>query len=465
MPTARVVVVHVELHQRDDAAELGDEAAEHARLVHAPQHRFGLAAVAQDRQEDAVGFRVLAQGRPDELQRAADLAQRIWMNGRVQLGSQPEQPDEIDRRVVEDIVVDRVDAAGIEAELRMVPDAAAKASGQAAQQAAQRRRLLHLAGFQHGAEDAREVADILGDEEIVLHEAFDVLEPAVRCVAEPLGQFRLLVEGQPVAALGRHEVQMAAHRPQKILALEEAGKLASGEQAHFRQFGMGLGAVDVFGDPEQRVEVAQAPLAVLDVGLDEIARFARPAVALVALGKLVGDERLRIPVHHLLVETDLQLVEQRPVAAHEARLDQRGQDRVVGSGHADRVVDAPRGMAHLEAEIPQHVEDPFDQALGPCGLLVGQQKQQVGVGARGQRAAAVAADGHQRQALGRGRVVGRIDVADGEVVERPDELVLVGRQTLGATAAAAVGHQLLLGAAARSLHGILQEAQQRRAEG
>ena len=33
----RIVVVHVELHHRDDLAEIGNEAAEHAGLVHAPQ--------------------------------------------------------------------------------------------------------------------------------------------------------------------------------------------------------------------------------------------------------------------------------------------------------------------------------------------------------------------------------------------------------------------------------------------
>ncbi len=33
-------MVHVVLHLRDDAAEIRDEAAEHARLVHAPQRSF-----------------------------------------------------------------------------------------------------------------------------------------------------------------------------------------------------------------------------------------------------------------------------------------------------------------------------------------------------------------------------------------------------------------------------------------
>ena len=38
----REVVVHVELHHRHDPAEVRDEAAEHARLVHAPQRRLGV---------------------------------------------------------------------------------------------------------------------------------------------------------------------------------------------------------------------------------------------------------------------------------------------------------------------------------------------------------------------------------------------------------------------------------------
>ena len=36
----REVMIHVELHQRDDAAEIRDEAAEHASLIHQPQHDF-----------------------------------------------------------------------------------------------------------------------------------------------------------------------------------------------------------------------------------------------------------------------------------------------------------------------------------------------------------------------------------------------------------------------------------------
>ena len=37
----RIMVVHVELHLRDDASEIGNETAEHARLVHPAKHQLG----------------------------------------------------------------------------------------------------------------------------------------------------------------------------------------------------------------------------------------------------------------------------------------------------------------------------------------------------------------------------------------------------------------------------------------
>ena len=36
----RVVMIHIELHHRDDLAEGADELSEHTGLVHAPQHRL-----------------------------------------------------------------------------------------------------------------------------------------------------------------------------------------------------------------------------------------------------------------------------------------------------------------------------------------------------------------------------------------------------------------------------------------
>src|ERR671928_170124 len=63
----RVVVVHVELHHRNDAAEIRDETAEHAGLVHAPQHHFRRVLRRDDVEEELVRLKVITEARPDEL--------------------------------------------------------------------------------------------------------------------------------------------------------------------------------------------------------------------------------------------------------------------------------------------------------------------------------------------------------------------------------------------------------------
>jgi hypothetical protein len=55
-----VVVIHVELHHRHDLAEVGNEAAQHARLVHQAKHRFRIIRAREDVEEDGVGIRAVA---------------------------------------------------------------------------------------------------------------------------------------------------------------------------------------------------------------------------------------------------------------------------------------------------------------------------------------------------------------------------------------------------------------------
>ena len=48
--------------------------------------------------------------------------------------------------------------------------------------------------------------------------------------------------------------------------------------------------MDIFADPVERVQIAQAALAFLQIGFDDIAAVAQSLVPLVALGQLVGNE-------------------------------------------------------------------------------------------------------------------------------------------------------------------------------
>ena len=89
----------------DDAAEIGDEATEHARLVHPPQRGLGRAARGQDFQEQPVGFRVGAQLGVDALQRLGDEPRRVGMDRQARSVGDPEEADEIDGIALERVGV------------------------------------------------------------------------------------------------------------------------------------------------------------------------------------------------------------------------------------------------------------------------------------------------------------------------------------------------------------------------
>ena len=70
-------------------------------------------------------------------------------------------------------------------------------------------------------------------------------------------------------------------------------------------------------------------------------------------------------------------------------------------------------MTHLKAQIPQDVEAAFDHALGPSGHLPGQHEEQVEVGIGRHLGASRAANRHQRQAFGLGRVGAGVQIGGG----------------------------------------------------
>ena len=107
-----------------------------------------------------------------------------------------------------------------------------------------------------------------------MHEPLDRGFPRPVGVMHDLGDARLIVEAQPLLGAAGEQVQVAAHRPEEALGALEAAELGGGQQAGADQVGGPLDAVHIFADPVERVEVAKAALAVLDVGLDDIAAVA-----------------------------------------------------------------------------------------------------------------------------------------------------------------------------------------------
>ena len=128
----RVVVVHVELHQRDDLAEIGHELAEHAALVHLPQDALDGLRRGQDLEEPRVGLGIVAHVVADQPQRAGDLLDRVGMEQQVLPAGDEEDADEVARdRCSKTSALGDVEPAGVDDEIALALDRACGPCGTA----------------------------------------------------------------------------------------------------------------------------------------------------------------------------------------------------------------------------------------------------------------------------------------------------------------------------------------------
>jgi hypothetical protein len=164
-------------------------------------------------------------------------------------------------------------------------------------------------------------------------------------------------------------------------------------------------------------------------------------VPLLPLGELGGDEFGRGALHDFLVEPCHQFVVQRLVPGQEPGLQDRGADRHVAARLPDRFIDRARGVADLQPQIPQAIQNGFGDLLAPCGLLVGQDEQQIDVGFRRHQPAAVAAGGDDRHALGARGDRRAIQMLRRRRIENADDFILHITQPLGAAPAVTVLQQ------------------------
>ena len=394
----RVVVVHVELHHRHDLVEIGDELAQNAGLVHAAHIERGIAVGCQHIHEEAIGLLVATQIAVDQLERTGEQFQRLGVIFEPVSVCEPEQPQQVHRVALEHALIGHVDAVIVDDEIAGAGKFSA-AARKVHEEAVEAGNMLALFFLKGRAENTGEIAHALGRQEVVLHEALDRRQAGMACIAKPLCDIALNIEMQPLFRLSGEKVHVAAHRPEKIFRLAKLEIFLAGENALPHQVFRTAHAVKIFADPEQRVQVAQAALAVLHIGLDQITALARLGMAQVALGKLglaVFGARI---LDHFLVETLDHFFIEWLLAADEARFQNGGADRHVGARLADALVDVAGGMADLQPHVPQHVEHIFHDLLAPGRLLVGQEKKEIDVGSGRQRAAPIAADGDYRQAL------------------------------------------------------------------
>jgi hypothetical protein len=211
-------MVHVVLHLGDDAAEIRDEAAQHPGLVHAPQRRLRVVRAGQDLQEQAVGLRVLAKALVDQVHRAVDDLQRAGVDVEPVVLGHVEQPDHVRPAGLELVLAGQRQAAADDG--KAVDRLLAAQEEQPAAAGA-----MVVLRLQRRADDARQVADGLGVDEVVLHEALDRARAAALAVAHAPADLRLHVEGQPLFRTVGEIVQMATQGAQIGLRLGAAAAL------------------------------------------------------------------------------------------------------------------------------------------------------------------------------------------------------------------------------------------------
>ena len=183
------------------------------------------------------------------------------------------------------------------------------------------------------------------------------------------------------------------------------------------------------------MEVTQAALAVLHVGLQEIAGTACAHVALVTLAELGGDELGLCAGHQLGEKALAEPVVESLIAPHVARFEHRGPDRHVVPCPPQTIRHRAGCMADGEPQVPHHVEQMLDDLLAAAGQLVRMQEEDIDVGMGRQIAPAVAADRHQRETIGGGRIGLGVDRACRAIEQHAEQQIDqrgLGRDDLGA---------------------------------
>ena len=161
-------VVHVVLHLGDDAAEIGQEASQDPGFVEPHEGHFRIGA-GKDFHELTVGVRVLAQFPVDQFQVLAHQAKGIGMNIDLVALGEAKQLQHFHRRFFEGVLV--LDAQTVAVEDEILDLAPPKAEARKAEPGV----AFFLLFLQDGAENPGQVADVLGDQKVMLPEPLDPL--------------------------------------------------------------------------------------------------------------------------------------------------------------------------------------------------------------------------------------------------------------------------------------------------
>ena len=325
----RVMVVHVILHLRHDTAEIRNKAPEDTGLVHPPEHGFRITRRSEHLKEQRIGGLVAPHAFVDQLRIAGGGTHGERVDGQPLAVGQREDLQQVHRISLEEFIIGHADLAAPQGEA-LQPGRPAGERGQPGEAGG---RFIEV-----GEEQARQVAHRFRHQEIMAHEPLHRAHAVTIGIGQAGGKLALHVEGEAFLGAAGDVVQHDAHRPQEAFGAAELAQFVRGEQALVHQFGNAVHLVQIFADPEQGVQIAQAALAFLQIGFDDIAAVAHALVTGFTLGQLFGHEGAGGAGHHFLAEPGIGFVEQRLITPDEAGFQKGGAHRHVGTSDADHVV-------------------------------------------------------------------------------------------------------------------------------
>ena len=144
------------------------------------------------------------------------------------------------------------------------------------------------------------------------------------------------------------------------------------------------------------MDVTQAAGAAFHVRLQVIAGAVIALMTDVLLFHLGGEELFRWP-EAVAKNMFLQFKEQRDVADQQARFNQVSGDGEIRKSFEQTLFEGAHAVAHLQLDVPQQRQQFADLLRLVVRQFFAAEDQQVDVRERVQLAAAIAADGHQRQ--------------------------------------------------------------------
>src|SRR5690606_17442882 len=143
--------------------------------------------------EELVGFLVAPHALVDETQRARKQLERVGMIFEPMAAGEPEQAQHVHRITLKDLLVRNIDPVVVDEEVAGTGELSLPPR-ESRNDPVEARHVLCLFLLQSRAENAREITDDLGVQEVVLHEPLDGGKSRMRRIAEPLRNLPLNVE-------------------------------------------------------------------------------------------------------------------------------------------------------------------------------------------------------------------------------------------------------------------------------